>query len=297
MSYSQAYSSQHSNLSQNDVGHAIRSIAGRADDYRTGINDIQASARVTAGRLVKNGNIERELLARCLGKENEIEETMEWLSTQRNRLKTLAKSADEQSSEIEKFLHALERVGEMEQVESYEAALTTSMAENGQAVAVSENVNYQEICKRLGEAEKTKKARGRRRSSDDDDLEVLPPTQESAQNALVCPITLTLLEKPVRNKLCKHLYSRDAILTQINFHSRRKGTRCKCPVSGCANENVTKDQLEDDRETEILVRRQKHLAQSQQSRMSQMAIDADDDEDDEDEGEESNAKVKSERYV
>ena len=296
MSYSQSYASQHSHASHNDAGHAIRSISGMADEYRQGVKDNQSYGRIAAVRLVKDGAFEKMLVERCQGKENETEQAMEWLTTQRTRLKTLAKSADERANQIERFIQALDHVGQMEQVESYEEVLTSHVSQGGQVATQGGNENYLEICKRLGEPEKSKSARGdRRRSSDDDDLEVLPPTQESAQHSLRCPISASYLEKPVRNKVCNHVYSKEPILAAIEYYSRSRGG-CKCPVPGCANQNVTKEQLEDDREKEILVRRQKLLEQSQQSQMSQMAIDADfDDDEEEDEEDEFVGIVKPER--
>lgn len=48
--------------------------------------------------------------------------------------------------------------------------------------------------------------------------------------SLKCPITLTLLENPVRNDKCPHVYSFDAIKELV----RQGRGHCKCPVSGCS---------------------------------------------------------------
>jgi SUMO ligase MMS21 Smc5/6 complex component len=47
--------------------------------------------------------------------------------------------------------------------------------------------------------------------------------------SLKCPLTLQLLEKPMRNTKCPHVYSLDAIRELV----RHGGGQCLCPVSGC----------------------------------------------------------------
>ena len=61
---------------------------------------------------------------------------------------------------------------------------------------------------------------------EDDDLIIGQEIQ-----SLKCPITLQLLEKPVRNENCVHVYSHDAIKELIRHG---QGGRCKCPVAGCS---------------------------------------------------------------
>lgn len=59
---------------------------------------------------------------------------------------------------------------------------------------------------------------------EDDDLVMGPAAQ-----SLKCPITLVLLEKPVRNTSCRHVYSLDAIKELV----KQGRGRCECPVPGC----------------------------------------------------------------
>jgi E3 SUMO-protein ligase NSE2 len=47
--------------------------------------------------------------------------------------------------------------------------------------------------------------------------------------SLKCPLTLQLLEKPMRNTNCPHIYSLEAISELL----RQGGGACSCPVSGC----------------------------------------------------------------
>ncbi|KAJ2799524.1 hypothetical protein H4R20_004407 [Coemansia guatemalensis] len=46
-----------------------------------------------------------------------------------------------------------------------------------------------------------------------------------------CPVTATWLTDPVTSKVCKHSFSREAILDYIRGH----GGKCACPVDGCSN--------------------------------------------------------------
>jgi hypothetical protein len=80
------------------------------------------------------------------------------------------------------------------------------------------------------------------------------------------------------------VYSKAAIHDYIQ--SQRTSRRpCRCPRAGCANTNVTEDQLEKDSMTEIEVNRERRRIEKQMlDRASQASqIDDDDDEDDDDE--------------
>jgi len=59
---------------------------------------------------------------------------------------------------------------------------------------------------------------------EDDDL-----VMGQAVQSLKCPIMLVLLDKPVRNTLCPHVYSLDAIKELVK---QGRGS-CECPVPGC----------------------------------------------------------------
>ena len=69
------------------------------------------------------------------------------------------------------------------------------------------------------------------------------------EEALHCPITRKPFEEPVRNKLCNHCYSKEAICQML---ARR--SRVKCPVGGCDKE-VMKANLIPDRELARRVKR------------------------------------------
>jgi SUMO ligase MMS21 Smc5/6 complex component len=73
---------------------------------------------------------------------------------------------------------------------------------------------------------------------EDDDLIIGQEIQ-----SLKCPITLQLLEKPVRNENCVHVYSYDAIKELVR---QGQGGRCNCPVTGC-NAIVTMKTVREDK--------------------------------------------------
>ena len=69
------------------------------------------------------------------------------------------------------------------------------------------------------------------------------------EEALYCPITKKPFEDPLRNKLCNHCYSKEAVNQML---ARRNSI--KCPVGGCTKQ-VTMENLIPDRELARRVRR------------------------------------------
>ncbi|XP_049862192.1 E3 SUMO-protein ligase NSE2-like [Schistocerca gregaria] len=67
-----------------------------------------------------------------------------------------------------------------------------------------------------------------------------------AQINIIDPITMTVLENPVRNRLCNHVYSKKSIQSLL-----KKPKQLKCPVVGCPiRTTFTMDDLESDHELE-----------------------------------------------
>ncbi|ORX90999.1 hypothetical protein K493DRAFT_184002, partial [Basidiobolus meristosporus CBS 931.73] len=73
---------------------------------------------------------------------------------------------------------------------------------------------------------------------------------------LKCPITTTYLEDPVTSQVCKHSFSKEAIVTHIR---RTQTTAAACPVSGC-NKFI---KISDLKPNKSLARRVKQHLQSQ----------------------------------
>jgi len=79
-------------------------------------------------------------------------------------------------------------------------------------------------------------------------------------------------DDPVRNKLCHHIYSKQAILAYIE-QKRRQRRSCDCPQTGCGNKTVNASQLEDDLVTKQAIRREKRrLDQLEQERATQASL-------------------------
>ncbi|KAG5650963.1 hypothetical protein H0H81_010401 [Sphagnurus paluster] len=72
-------------------------------------------------------------------------------------------------------------------------------------------------------------------SDDDDELEMGGVNQNYN-----CPITLTLLVKPVTSKVCNHSFSHDAIM-----QSFRGSPSVKCPAAGCTKKFARTDLVPD----------------------------------------------------
>jgi SUMO ligase MMS21 Smc5/6 complex component len=101
-------------------------------------------------------------------------------------------------------------------------------------------------------------------ANDDDDIQVEMPNQDSS-NQYKCPVTQRLIENPVRNKVCGHVYD----LAGFRFWMRGHQTR-KCPISGCTNATACESQLEEDVEFQMKLRRfVKRGEQERQNRMNQ----------------------------
>ncbi|KAM7420370.1 hypothetical protein PAMA_014878 [Pampus argenteus] len=63
-----------------------------------------------------------------------------------------------------------------------------------------------------------------------------------SQVNFTCPLTQVEMINPMKNKKCNHHYDEEAILGLIKArHSQKK--KCRCPVVGCVNTDVTEPDL------------------------------------------------------
>ncbi|CAL8248672.1 unnamed protein product [Lota lota] len=63
-----------------------------------------------------------------------------------------------------------------------------------------------------------------------------------SQVIFTCPLTQVEMENPMKNKVCNHHYDEGAILAMIKArHKQHK--KCRCPVVGCGNLDVTQADL------------------------------------------------------
>nr|XP_033788892.1 E3 SUMO-protein ligase NSE2 isoform X2 [Geotrypetes seraphini] len=59
-------------------------------------------------------------------------------------------------------------------------------------------------------------------------------TITQTQTNFICPITLVEMKKPMRNKVCNHVYEEEAIRIMIE----NKPKKARCPKIGCDNLNM-----------------------------------------------------------
>lgn len=81
----------------------------------------------------------------------------------------------------------------------------------------------------------------------DDMTDDIVATQSS--KSTICPITQKEMVDPVKNRTCKHTYSRQGILQ----HIRNRGTSNRCPISGC-RQSVSESDLIPDEQMQALIR-------------------------------------------
>ncbi|NWS91149.1 NSE2 ligase, partial [Toxostoma redivivum] len=71
-----------------------------------------------------------------------------------------------------------------------------------------------------------------------------------SQTNFICPITQMTMKRPVRNKVCGHIYEESAILEMIQTQKQKK-RKARCPKMGCSHDDVKASDLVPD---EILKR-------------------------------------------
>lgn len=127
------------------------------------------------------------------------------------------------------------------------------------SILVTQEPRYLNLLEKLGEQD-----------DQDDELAVVNP--KSSDKNIKCPLALVAMKDPVRSKICKHSFSRVAIVNHLRLDK-------KCPVPGCSNNQMTIAELEDDPDTATLVRRYKKREELQKRAKDRSAIDMDDDDD------------------
>ncbi|KFV63055.1 E3 SUMO-protein ligase NSE2, partial [Dryobates pubescens] len=63
-----------------------------------------------------------------------------------------------------------------------------------------------------------------------------------SQMNFICPITQMEMKRPVRNKVCGHIYEEDAILKIIQNKKQQK-KKVRCPKIGCSHSDVKESDL------------------------------------------------------
>lgn len=264
----------------------------RQEDFRKGIKALHFRAKQLAEALRPDGRIAEVLLAESDGSDA----ANDFLQSTHDRLKALAEGNAKRMCEVDVFVDAAKELrGQVEDAApadgeggdddddaadapDYERSLHEAM-ERIRAARESDpslpppedHVLSREVREALGEHVK-KRSRASRGGDDEDDLEVVR-NQTDDVHALKCPVTGMLFKDPVRNKVCGHTYDRAGLMQLLN---NRKST---CPIPGCSNNKLSLDQVEDDEEMKLKVKR--YLAREVAQRKKRQL----EEEDDMDEGE------------
>jgi len=265
------------------AANVLQTIAAREANYKEPIKQNHGLCKTAASRLVDAEKGMMKFLETDTSSIIGEEEIAAFFQEQKEILKAEAAKNVERERHVESFVSGVKSVrndlinaagsqGEEEEesvnLPDYNAKIKDAMSNHSSSVSrvpVQQEPLYQQVVEALGENVASKKNTG-----DDDDIEITET--QNASSSLKCPITGKLIEDAVKNKLCKHVYSREGITAHI--HSSGSGGRAKCPAAGCSNTTVTMDQLEDDYETSRHVSRQKRREDFEsQQRASQAASD------------------------
>jgi hypothetical protein len=253
---------------------ALNSIAAKEPAYKEAILRNHMHSKVMAECFFAK---ESDALEACLKavSEDQQEDLLEAFQEQRNRLMKVSETNVDNFRQVNAFIGALnqsirphiEQQREGTEPQDYEKLILEKMQEYRQAQKDSEldmadEQFVREIKTALGEAT----ASANNDDDDDDDLQVV--TRASGET-LKCPIMGSYYEDPVKSSICGHTYSRMGI--ENHLRSSRK-----CPVAGCSNNNITRDQLQPDIEMQMKVRRQRRKSdQEKAQRLTQDLIDSD----------------------
>jgi len=257
------------------AANALQQVAAKENNYKEPIKVNHGLCKSAAQRIA---NLEKDLFKMVDDSIISRDELTKILNEHKETLKGIAAQNVERERHVEAFVGGVTAVRlelsnhnndndndeqDPTNLPDYTAKIKNAMTQHKrskQYADVKQEPLYRDVAALLGE--KFGKTNG-----DDDDIEI-EETQGAA--SLKCPITGRFLEQPLKNKACGHVYSHEGIMSHIRAKGR---AACPCPVGGCANQNVTLQQLEKDVEMEMAVRRQKRREDQE---MQQRASQADD---------------------
>lgn len=266
------------------ISKAIRSES----EYRSALKKVNANAMSLAELLSISGPIEQTLLdsvttsktngsssqegrssRRTSSAEEERRQNEMFLEEQRARLKTLVKRNISSVLNVDSFIGAVDAMkGEVETRQKRKRSDDDGGGSDDEAG--EDPPNYEDMIQRKMEAAKQsqdqhgvemkdhqlmkryREKMGEKddQTNEDEELEVINQSggAESENAVLKCKMTLKRFVRPYKNKVCGHVYEHDAIMQYLR-------SKKACPMPGCSNQNVTKEQLEEDEEMRIKVRR------------------------------------------
>jgi len=288
LSLSQQQQQQHRNGGQAAVDVRIQALLRQEQDYMGGLKDHQDGLVGVATLVAHDGSL-CDLLEET--KLIEFRETIKRLALQNvahhrqvqaylQGLRTLPNhvaASQQQQQQDEEEGDENNNPSVIDYPKVLKEAMSTSFAQMEEDnVRPEEDSWYLTVVNTLNEPKSGTRGQDGADEDEDDEIAVMRNGDSNGTTNLKCPITGMLMEEPMKNKVCGHVYEKHAILNHIRKdHSRR------CPVPGCSSRGITPNQLVEDRTTLVLIRRQKIRDQKQREiqKQSQNAIEMDDSDD------------------
>ena len=264
-----------SSFASQNLSTVLEAIANKEASYKEHIKQNHILCKNAANSLSREGGLVEALNMMVKTEILSEQEVQTFLGEQRQRLKKLSESNVNSNHTVDTFVSSIRRLKQQvqndrnpssqqedaeneEDFKNYEPIVRDMMDTEREKRKSTKTDLLQEkyvteIYEELGE-EAALPGRGSRNVNNDDDIEVMGNGRgaESQAASLMCPVICTLLENPMKNKVCGHIYSLAGLK-----HLLRNSRRCACPVAGCQNNNVTMEQVEEDVETQFKIRREK----------------------------------------
>jgi len=244
----------------NSLSYAAGKFKSKENEFKDAITKYSSPALLFAESMKISGEYEKAIVG---AKVEDDDATRKFLTEQRNRLKDLCvksviSSRYAQSfgltvvdvnTEIQNLYSRTQNTQENqiseENTMNYEQYINNKMQEHlTNQERNSSTVDDERVVRNCHEilGEKVSKKKSRQSSADDEDDDELEVVDSSNEATLKCPFTQQFMTKPMKNKICNHVYEEAA----IRDHIRKASGKAVCPIPGCGNRKVSLDQLEED---------------------------------------------------
>ena len=261
---------------------AVDRILDRGSNYREAITKNHTLSKLLAECMAPDGTLEQSVLQVVEDDPALKEELQKSFQEQRDRLKKVAEKNVQNGRNVDAFIGALQAVRtqvqthqETDEPPDYEKIINDKMQEYTASQKANQlDLKDEQYCRDIRAALGEKEA-ARKNDESDEELEVL--RNPNSSESLKCPVMGKLVEDPLRSKVCGHVYSRVGI-EQLLHQNRHRGGKIRCPVAGCSNSAVTREQLEEDHEAAMKVRRLKRREANEREQRMTQEIDGDSDE-------------------
>ena len=123
----------------------------------------------------------------------------------RESLKNIAKGNVENERKLKAYMNAVKSMDDVSrsegtcgEVEDFQRKIDETYASelakiDNESVLVTQESSYQKLCKIIGEQD-----------DQDDELAVVNPNNSNSISRIKCPITMVIMEDPVRSRICSH---------------------------------------------------------------------------------------------